>query len=704
MDPPMNSRSTPHPFTLRTVVAVTLALIAVFATPARAAPPSRDIALQSPELRSRIELSGAWQVIVDPQSVGDRSPLPGVDGWAYWRARPFTPSLILQEYQFSPKHTLRVPGDWQSQRADLARYEGPIWYRRTFSFARRADERLILSFGAANYRANVYLNGKAVGAHEGGFTPFAFDVTDLVVDGENNLVVKVDARLSATTIPTASIDWENYAGLTRDVVLVRTPSTFIRDWEVRLLDHTTRKTRLRAWIADANGPVANKAVRFRLAELGLDATALTDATGLAEAQVVAATASLWKPGRPRLYTATISSGRDTITDRIGLRTVTVSGASVLLNGDPIFLKGVSAHEVSPRRPGRARGAEDAAALMRQLKDLNANFVRLAHYPHDVWTSRAADEAGLLVWAEIPVYWGLAFDSPAVLTAARTQLSAMLTRDRNRASVIVWSVANETPATEPRTRFLTSLIEDVRARDDGRLVTAALLPRREDLTIPLLRAVAARIVADDQIDMAQRATARAWLEKDQGRILDTTDLAALSVMPPVLVDDPLAPSLDVVAANQYFGWYNAPLIARLSPIDETIAARKVLEIMPSIRIDPKAAKPFIVSEFGAEAKAGFIGGPEQMWSETHQARVYVAQFDLLANSQNLVGMAPWVLQDFASPLRPLYDYQDGFNRKGLISETGKRKRAFFLLQTLYRSDAPFEKAARAPKANSAGGSS
>jgi beta-glucuronidase len=205
-------------------------------------------------------------------------------------------------------------------------------------------------------------------------------------------------------------------------------------------------------------------------------------------------------------------------------------------------------------------------------------------------------------------------------------------------------------------------------------------------------------------MAQRATARAWLEKDQGRILDTTDLAALSVMPPVLVDDPLAPSLDVVAANQYFGWYNAPLIARLSPIDETIAARKVLEIMPSIRIDPKAAKPFIVSEFGAEAKAGFIGGPEQMWSETHQARVYVAQFDLLANSQNLVGMAPWVLQDFASPLRPLYDYQDGFNRKGLISETGKRKRAFFLLQTLYRSDAPFEKAARAPKANSAGGSS
>lgn len=673
-----------------------------WATVASAAPISREVVLQSPELRERIDLAGAWEIIVDPQSIGDRSPLPGVDGWAYWRARPFTPSLILQEYQFSPKHTLQAPGDWQSQRADLSRYEGPIWYRRTFEAPRHRDGRFVLSFGAVNYRATVYLNGAPVGAHEGGFTPFAFDVTDLVVEGANNLVVKVDSRLSSTTIPTASIDWQNYAGLTRDIALVRVPESYIRDWEVRLLDPEARTTRLRAWIEGPGGPLANQAVTFTIPELGLTASATTDSAGVAQTTIVAAGAKLWRPGTPHMYVVRISSGRDSIADRIGLRTIQVDGASILLNGAPIFLKGVSAHEVSPRHPGRAHGPEDAKALMRTIRDLNGNFVRLAHYPHDSWTVRAADEAGILLWSEAPIYWGIAFDSPAVLAVARAQLSAMLTRDRNRASVILWSVANETPTTEARTAFLTNLIQDVRARDDGRLVTAALLPRREDLTIPLLRAVAARISLDDAIAPAERTSAREWLEKDQARRLSDTDLAALTRMPPVLVDDPLAGLLDVISANQYFGWYNAPLIARLSPIREETAARKVLEIMPDIQIDPKANKPFIVSEFGAEAKAGFVGGPEQMWSETHQARVYEAQFKLLANSKRLAGMAPWVLQDFASPLRPLYDYQDGFNRKGLISETGRRKQAFFLLQALYQSNDPFAATTSNPRGAAPGG--
>jgi len=655
------------------------------ATPSAAPAPAPAPVSINADARPGESLDGDWQVIVDPQSVGDKSPLPGVDGWAYWRARPYEPSLRLQEYRFDAAHTLKVPGDWNHQAERLYLYDGPVWYHRPFTASPKPGMRYWLAFGAVNYAADVYLNGEKLGSHVGGFTPVAFDVSGKLRDGANWVVVKVDARLDAKSAPTRSIDWLNQGGITRSVKLVALPQAHLRDWWVRLIDPKRGTIGVTVW---SDGAAPGAKAQVAIPALGVKAAVPLDAQGHGETMLRPHGLKLWRPGAPTLYDVTLTFGSDSARDRIGFRTLAVRGHDILLNGQPIFLKGVATHDVSPLHPGRAAGEADAAARIAQLKRLNANFVRLAHYPHDSAFLRAADEAGILVWEELPVYWGIAFDDPQTLANVRQQLAEVMARDRNRASLAIWSVANETPAGPARDAFLRTLIADVRAAKDGRLVTAALLPRREDLTIPLIAAVAARVISDDSLPQAERDKVRAWLTKKAGP-LSPERLTALAKMPPVAVTDPIADQLDIVSANEYFGWYSAALIGRLSPIDEEVAARKVLDIMPHVALDPALDKPFIVSEFGAEAKAGFTGGPEQFWGETYQARVYEAQLKLLANSKRLAGMTPWVLQDFDSPLRPLYGLQDGFNRKGLVDETGREKAAFGVLSRFYaRPGNPF----------------
>lgn len=298
--------------------------------------------------------------------------------------------------------------------------------------------------------------------------------------------------------------------------------------------------------------------------------------------------------------------------------MTVDGTRILLNGEPIFLKGIAIHAEAPYRGGRAYSDEDVATLLGWARELGCNYVRLAHYPHDQRMTRATDRLGLLVWSEIPVYWAEHFGDPAVLAKAEQQLREEITRDRDKASIILWSIANETPATPERTEFLTTLAGDVRSLDNTRLVTAALLVRSEGRT--------------------------------------------------KIIDDPLGRALDVIGANEYLGWYDGGPEA----IDTT---------QWRIAYD----KPLVISEFGAGAKAGLHGSVSQRWTEEYQADVFRRQLKMLAQIPQLRGMSPWVLMDFRSPVRLLPGIQDGYNRKGLVSNEGQRKQAFFVLQHAYRSN-------------------
>jgi beta-glucuronidase len=229
--------------------------------------------------------------------------------------------------------------------------------------------------------------------------------------------------------------------------------------------------------------------------------------------------------------------------------------------------------------------------------------------------RAADKAGIMVWSEIPNWQNISFDKPEVYAKAAAMLREMIRRDRNKASVILWSVSNETPSNPSRTKFLTDLANEARRLDPTRLITSAIIgPRPNGLEF--------------------------------------------------VNNDPLCDALDVIGQNEYIGWYE------MTPED----ADKVHWTLPQ--------KPVVMSEFGAEAKYGNHGATNQRWSEEQQASVLEHQFVMLRKIPQLRGVTPWILMDFRSPTRNIPRLQDGYNRKGLISEDGKKKLAFATVQKAY----------------------
>jgi beta-glucuronidase len=563
--------------------------------------------------RASVSLAGRWRTIIDPYENGfyDYRYQPSPNGY-FRNAKPRDKSDLV-EYDFDKSDQLNVPGDWNTQDARLLFYEGTVWYKKSFGYTPKPGTRLFLHFGAANYAADVYLNGEKAGRHEGGFTPFDFEVTGLVRAGENFVVVKVDNKRRREAVPTVNTDWWNYGGLTREVTLIELPETFVEDYFVQLRRGSTRE--VAGWVR-LNGKRARQRVAIRIPEANVGRVVETDARGYAEFKFDAGL-TLWSPENPRLYEVTLAAETDSVSERVGFRSVEVRGADILLNGKPVFLRGVSIHEEAPLRGGRAYGAEDARTLLGWAKEMGCNFVRLAHYPHNEQMVREADRMGLMVWSEVPVYWTILWENPETFEAARRQLEEMITRDRNRASVVLWSVANETPPGDARLRFLTSLVGRARELDPTRLVTAALERHYEG-------------------------------ERTQ------------------VIDDPLGEHLDVLGCNEYLGWYDG------LPAKADGMAWKT-----------SYGKPLVMSEFGGDALQGHHGDELTRWTEEYQESLYRHQVAMLKRIPFLRGTSPWILTDFRSPRRPLPGIQDFYNRKGLISDRGVKKKAFYVMQQFYR---------------------
>jgi beta-glucuronidase len=364
------------------------------------------------------------------------------------------------------------------------------------------------------------------------------------------------------------------------------------------------------------GAQSGEKVEVEIPDLKANATADVGSDGRASLHFNVQGLERWTPESPKLYKVAIRAGTDSIDELIGFRTIETRGTEILLNGKPIFLRGISIHAEAPYRTGRAWSDKDAETLLGWAKELGCNYVRLAHYPHDETMLRAADRMGLLVWSENPVYWALQFDNPKVLAKAEQQLDEEINTSRNHAAIILWSMANETPNTPARTQFIETLATRARGLDPTRLITAALLVRAQGNT--------------------------------------------------KIVDDPLGQALDVIGINEYIGWYEG------HP-----------ESADTTQWQIAYQKPVIVSEFGADAKAGLHGGENERWTEEYQANVFRHQLPMLNKIPQLRGMSPWLLMDFRSPNRPLVGIQDEFNRKGLISDQGQKKAAFYVLQKAYK---------------------
>ena len=574
---------------------------------------SKTTVLVDVDHRKALSLNGDWHYIVDPYDGGLYTFHREIrkDGF-FLNGIPETGSAGLIEYDFSKSPTLRVPGDWNTQHESLFYYEGLLWYQRDFTYEPIAGHKTFLHVGAANYKSIAWVNGQEACSHEGGFTAFDCDVSASIHPGKNFVVIAVDNTRLADGVPTLNTDWWNYGGLTRDVSLIDVPVKYIDDYDLHLnRDRTAIEGSVHVEDAAAGGEVT-----VSIPELNRSVTAKLGPDSRAVISLSAAGVALWTPEEPKLYKVHLQAAGDSLDDEMGFRTIEVRGTDILLNGKPVFLRGISIHAEAPIRGGRANNDQDAATLLGWAKELGCNYVRLAHYPHDQRMTRTADRLGLMVWSEIPVYWAEHFGDPAVLAKAEQQLSEEIRRDRDKASVVLWSIANETPLTPERTAFLKTLAADVRTLDPTRLVTAALLVRSE---------------GHDKY-----------------------------------VDDPLGEALDVIGMNEYIGWYE-----QLPQDADTTVWHVAYQ------------KPLIVSEFGGDAKAGLHGPATERWTEEYQASIFQHQLPMLAKIPQFRGLTPWILMDFRSPMRQLPGVQDGFNRKGLISNSGEKKEAFFVLQKTYK---------------------
>jgi beta-glucuronidase len=567
--------------------------------------------IQNIHARNPQTLDGRWQIIIDPLENGYYTHRYEESKNGFFKnAKMQTPTDLI-EYNFDEGYELQVPGDWNTQMEKLYYYEGTIWYKRSFDYSIDEQKRVFVYFGAANYDTKVYLNGQKIGEHIGGYTPFNIEVTGMLKEKDNFLILKVDNSRKREAVPTVNTDWWNYGGITRSVYMFETPKTFIQDYFIQLKKGS--QTEVEGWI-QLSEAVA-KQVTVKIPELKLTKTIQTDATGRAMV-TFKSKFQLWEPSNPKLYNVQIETDGDQVTDRIGFRTIETQGSKILLNGKPIFLKGISVHEEAPFGPGRVTTRSECEVLVKWAQELGCNFLRLAHYPHSEEMVRVAEENGMLLWSEIPVYWTVLFENAETYKNAENQLTEMITRDKNRAAIVLWSVANETPVSELRVAFLSKLAAKTKELDPTRLVTAAMDTHSS---------------------------------KDGYR----------------MIDDPLMKYLDVVGVNQYCGWYGGV-------VNECGDARwKISE-----------EKPMIMSEFGGGALQGLHGAPNERWTEEYQDEVYKYNIEMMKNIEFLAGCSPWILKDFLSPRRNLQRIQNDFNRKGLISDQGIKKKAFYRLKAYY----------------------
>lgn len=442
-------------------------------------------------------LNGKWDAIIDLYDQGRKNKI-------FLNKKP-EGLTDFYEYSFDNGLRLNVPSDWNSQMPELKYYEGTVWYARKFDANLDKNKREFLYFGAISYRCRIYLNGKEIGAHEGGFTPFQIEVTDMLKEKDNFLAVEVNNTRTVDAMPAMAFDWWNYGGITRDVFLVYTPKVFIEDYFVQLDKHKSNQIDVKIQLSDK---ASNESVEIEIPELKIKQTLKTNSEGIATASITAKNIKRWSPDSPTLYDVKIKSATDKIDELIGFRNIWVKGEDVYLNDKPIFFKSISFHEEIPQREGRAFSEADAVMLLSEAKALGCNTIRLAHYPQNEYIVRMAEKMGFMLWEEIPIWQGIDFENESTKLKAGNMIKEMVRRDKNRCALTFWGVANETQPSEARNAFLQYLIECCKEIDSTRLITAAF-------------------------DLVR-------FNKERGVFI---------------MNDPFIEQLDVVAVNKYMGWYH-----------------------------------------------------------------------------------------------------------------------------------------------------
>lgn len=463
--------------------------------------------------RKSISLNGKWNYIVDQYDTCIRQK---------WFLEKYVDSegySLPVDYSFDEWPIMTLPCCWNVNSPEYKLYEGTMVFTRKFQLSPEQFEnkKVFLRIGAVNNVARVFLNKKYLGLHRGGSTPFCFDITDTLIKGEefNRILIAADSARRPEQVPTENTDWFNYGGVYRDIELFIVPNNYIKDLKVALIpDGKFNRIKVDVEVI-GNEKLTEGCVKLSIEELGIaEMIELVQENNVLKGTLTIKIKDLklWKPEVPKLYKVSAqlySSKTDTdtdiideVTDDIGFREIKVEGKKIYLNGEEIFLKGVSCHEESVEN-GKALSDAERFENMNIAKSLGCNFMRLAHYPHNEKSAKLADKMGLLLWEEIPVYWAIKFDRKETYEDAENQLCELIKRDYNRASVIIWSVGNENADTDKRLKFMSDLAKKAHQIDSTRCVSAACL-----------------------VDSVHNK-----------------------------INDRLTEYLDIIGLNEYFGWYN-----------------------------------------------------------------------------------------------------------------------------------------------------
>ena len=588
---------------------------------------------QQNDIRNLLDLSGFWGFQLDPGQVGE------AEGWQHGLSAP---------------RQIAVPGSWNEQFQDTRDYMGLAWYARAFYVPSGWNgQELFVRVGSANYAAKVWINGEIVGSHEGGHLPFDLEITPQVRWGAENLIaIGVENELKPTRVPPGNVarggfggfmsgfpstnfDFFPYGGLHRPVILFAVPPRRIEDVTVNTV------------LVGEDGIVDVEVIqrgeggagRVRVRGQGFEADAPLSFQGsVAEAAIRVPKARLWSPDNPFLYDLEVTLDAGEVIDRyrlpVGIRTISVQGDRLLLNGKPIMLKGFGKHEDFPVH-GRGLNMpliiKDAALF----KWIGANSYRTSHYPYSDEAMDIADREGTLVVDEIPAV-GLFFEDgeeniQTRLGLCKRQLRELVARDKNHPSVIMWSVANEPMPPNAMRRMMGG--------DGGRNE-----PNAADASALAFFRELYSVVRD--LDPTRPATSAAVM----GCPVEWMALA------------------DVVFINRYWGWY-----VQAGQLDE--GAQMLAQELDGLH--QQLGKPIVISEFGADSLAGVHADPPEVWSEEYQVEMLRRYLDVAAARPYVAGLHVWNFADFKvgqSPMRA-----GGMNRKGVFTRDRRPKMAAHFLR-------------------------
>ena len=584
------------------------------------------------------DLSGIWDFRFDPNDQGEAQRWQEDSGKSGWDRSP-------------------VPISFNVVFPHERWYSGAAWYRTQFEAPRlEPGERLQVRFLSVALRARVWVNGLFVGEHLFPYSAFTLDITHAIRPGQtNHLVVRADNRILRRAIPDLhDHGWWNFGGILREVYLQRRPVIDLED----VLIHTELPGA--AGASDRHAAAAGKKgwrLRFQLNFRNCGPSrylpfhmAVEDASGQvlwqkASQQVLVkgttrsggggafTNITPWSPEHPALYTLVVRgpSGTEHRT-RFGFRQIGVRGSEILLNGEPVHLRGINRHEMYPGRGMTLTAAEDRKDL-EDIKALGCNFVRLCHYQQHPRVYDLADELGLLLWSEIPAWQSsrLTLSDPEVWRVyGAPQLREMILQNRNHPSVIIWSVANEVPSDTTAVRdYIDRATAYVKEIDPSRLVTFASDRHLQDICYG---------------------------------------------------------AVDVIATNEYFGWYYGKM-GDVGPLLDNLHRK-----WPQ--------KPIVVSEFGAGCALGrkpsALPARAFDYSEDYQVellRSHLGQILAPERSGYVAGSTIWVYNDFPDPARIAPSQPPGHpfvNLKGLVTQHRQKKRAYAAVQKIYRAHAAREK--------------